>query len=401
MITSRSTNSPHAYSRAKFKVDNVKAKLLFSNPLLFVSIYSKYHIDEHLKATVASMNRRYEDDHDQFRTVNVLVSGTLQRHCYWALSENLTHKKLAKVLRGLPTGLSLVDLAVALAKKFLPLAKSVENKYITDNLETYFSSMPSSNVKFIPWEKMIPGIIHDKSHDYGDYDTYYASLKEKLATDPSFEEAFQKTSNRLLEAKKRLIMKQGQTMRSLSPAMAHLTDSDLWTLASICSRNFLMEEAPLLFARLGDMDFTSIIYPAALTEAFTVTKELFSYKCPPEWVVIDIQEVKKSDGYTNSTEAAKTIIPVLQRSLSLGSLTVQTRTNDTTIYRSFFSKSRSATTTAHEEKTNNPPTSRKPAQVGPYSPEKPSHYNGSPSSSLGGFTSDNNSSPSLSPKRCR
>jgi hypothetical protein len=149
--------------------------------------------------------------------------------------------------------------------------------------------------------------------------------------------------------------------------MSHLSDKDLWALARICCRNFLMEEAPLLFARLGDLNYTSIIYPASLTKAFKVTQEIFSYKPQPEWVVVHIEDVKRSDEYADSTEATKAP-PVLQRSLSLGSLTIETK--PTLFHRMFFSKSKSATpvktSNLHEEKSNNPPTPRKSVQVSPY-----------------------------------
>ena len=63
------------------------------------------------------MHKKSSQDPDQFKTLDVLVSGTLQRHNYWALSENLNNKKLSKVLRGLATGLPLEELAIELGPK--------------------------------------------------------------------------------------------------------------------------------------------------------------------------------------------------------------------------------------------------------------------------------------------
>jgi hypothetical protein len=369
MITSRNKSAPQETCRAQFRVDKKKAKQLFSTPLMFVSIYSKYHTDESLKASLALMHKKFSHDPDQFKTLDVLVSGTLQRHNYWALTENLTNKKISKVLKGLSIGLSLEELAIELAKKFLPLAKKAENNYITNNLETYFSNLPDSKVNLIPWERMVPGIIQDKdnANNYGEYDQYYTALKNKMATDKSVADAFQGTSDRLLQAKKTLIMAQGQRMRSLSPALSHLSNSDLETLASICSRNFLMEEAPLLFARLGDLNYSSIIYPAALTEAFKVTKELFSYKqSMPEWVVVHISGLKKSDEYADSDEAKVGPVPVLQRSLSLGSLTVQTRSSHSLLQKIFFLKPKEKKLIITEEKCTREPSPRNTAQVTPY-----------------------------------
>ena len=234
--------------------------------------------------------------------------------------------------------------------------------------------MPDSLVNLIPWQRMVPGIMHDKEKkaDYGDYDKYYAALKAKMtpdnnAFDQEFVDAFQKTSNRLLQAKKTLIMAQGKRMRSLSTAFSHLSDSDLSTLASICSRNFLMEEAPLLFARLGDLNYSSIIYPAELTEAFKVTRELFSKKSMPEWVVVHISGFKKSNEYADSDEAKAGPVPVLQRSLSLGSLTVQTRSSYSLLQKIFFLKPKDKKSNTTDEKNTSPQSPGTSAQVTSYS----------------------------------
>ena len=53
MVTSRKNSAPKEGCRAQFKIDKTKAKQLFSAPLMFVSIYSKYHTEESLKASLA------------------------------------------------------------------------------------------------------------------------------------------------------------------------------------------------------------------------------------------------------------------------------------------------------------------------------------------------------------
>lgn len=126
---------------------------------------------------------------------------------------------------------------------------------------------------------------------YGQYELYRQQLQEKYNQDPKFAAAFRKTSSRLVDSKKEVILAQGKRIRSASPKLSHFTDEQLHQLAIVCSLNYLLEECPVLFARLSDQKYTSILYPGALEVAFIEVQKFFSDK-PIFWLNVHHEEVK-------------------------------------------------------------------------------------------------------------
>ncbi len=268
-------------TRAHFKdFQPEKAAKLLKKAVLIVSVGINRHEGEYLKSTI-DLIREHQDMIQEF---DVLLGGSLHRWDYWNFCRDLNKNELKELLKDIPANLTVEELALTLAQTFYPLAKQAEQDYISTNAMTYLSNLPGKfHIKFIPWESMvsIPYGTMDKSDNAALHNlqqTYAAELRQQYSTDKKFADNFRKTRDRLLKSQAGTILVQGQRIKAANSNLSHFTDAQLNEVASICSLNYLFEEAPVLGPMMADNGYTASLYPGPAPEAIVAVREFYKSK---------------------------------------------------------------------------------------------------------------------------
>jgi hypothetical protein len=313
--------------RSTFRGLGENGEAILAKPLFLASVGGRYHEGESLDSIISLFIKKHSGRKSirGFNHVDVLVAGALQRYNPWNFSIKLNNNKLKKLFEQVPEHLDINGLATYIANVFYPFAKESEKNYIGTSALRFIKFLPRSFADFIAWERMIPipnselekaqeTVAAEAKHSYGNYDAYHKMVMQEYKTNPEFAEAFRKTSERLLEAKKQLIHQELLRIFNASDRLSHFTKGDIQPLARALSAKYLLEECPLLFAELVDKGYTSILYPGAPTEAFKVTQKLFEPAKQIKWVTIYPEPIPEKDDYGLSTELMDSPTSIRQHS---------------------------------------------------------------------------------------
>jgi hypothetical protein len=276
---------------------------LLINSYYLVSVGNERHESESLKAIIKLFNRRYLENNN-FNKIDILIAGTLQRHNFWNFSKNLSDRELANLLQGIPEHANLEEIAKILAEKFYAAAKHAEDDYIIQNKRHYAELHITP--RFITWrhggsnasclkdnpEKITTIILQNGTvveqkqyvtpDDLADdhYTRYHKRLADKYDEDEEFRKQFLHTIRKKLikkteDSAKEIELQTKRIATHISQLNA-LLQNDVFKLAEICSKNYLLEECPFFFPMLAEIyKYKVLIYPGTITEAFKATQTLF------------------------------------------------------------------------------------------------------------------------------
>jgi hypothetical protein len=297
--------------KAKFK--NLTDVSHLSEALFLVSIGNPKHEDSNLKAIISLLNLHHQKN-PNFKKIDVLIGGKLQRHNFWTFSNKLSDKKLKILLQDIPNDIDLETLAKILAKKFSAAARHAEIEYIKNNIHHYLLDLKNVQARIIDWDKELDTTTDVVTHvsQQEEYAQYYAAVLSNYERNPDFKKAIDETIEVHLRPRKILIANEAKRIVELLPQLEKFFLKPL-QLAKICSRNYLFEELPLLIP-LFSSRYKILMYPGVISAALLATKKLFASSI--SYVEIIHTQVEENDaGYSDEISQRRTIEPIIEKVL--------------------------------------------------------------------------------------
>lgn len=186
--------------------------------------------------------------------VFVLLAGLLKRWNYWEMVRELTDKELIEYLADIPAGIKEEELCVILAKKFLPLAKKLEQESIV-KLKRHLKKLNLDHIRVYTW---------DERHKFKNY---HAENKEPKPIEFNMED-FKTTKKEFLENKTSLLKKTQNRMINAQPNLKHINFNKL---DYYCCYHLQREE----FDYCNDISLVEMLYRG---QAPAILKPIFSDK---------------------------------------------------------------------------------------------------------------------------
>lgn len=252
---------------------------------LAISVGKEKHEGANFEATLALLNQ-YHARH-QF-DLTIIYGGSLQRHNFWQHLHKFTNDELAVLIEQLsPEAFTSIDnMAEELAERLKPQAVAEEKKYIA-RIQQSLAYLTVTNVTQTSWDDW----FQPQHPAYASYKTAYTRLIQLYNEKQEYREALSRTSETFLKKKGKAIEEIQTRMTAID---ARFKQFDFKLLAMTSSRNYLLEEMPLIMLE-WENHFSHIAYPSGIELAFKFlqdhAKEL-GYKGSLAWLEIDIQNVK-------------------------------------------------------------------------------------------------------------
>lgn len=269
---------------------------LMEKACFLASVGNPLYEDAKLKNAI-KLFKRVNETNKNFKRLDVLMAGTLQRHHFWNLSKKLSNEQLARLSSDISPEIDIEGLAATLAKKFYSVAKKVEDEYYYKSYSIFKYNLPNVFTHYIPWSELIPNLrnkdtdvkmeasqlikweeldsLESTSYDYA---FYYELLQICYKHNKEFRETIDTATDVYYKKNKAIIEGQAKRIIALNPSLAKFFQSpNDKELAKICCRNYILEECPLLFPVLS-YKYLSLLSSEKNTEPFKATQELCSSK---------------------------------------------------------------------------------------------------------------------------
>lgn len=257
---------------------------------LAISVGKEKHEGANFDATLVLLNKHYARARQKFE-LTIILGGSLQRHNFWHHLAKFSDKQLAEFIQQVrpEAFISIEEMAIEFAALLKKAAIDEQKEYVK-RIESSLAYLTVPEFKITDWDDW----FKPNHPAYARYTQAHAILKTLHERDPKYQQAIQKTTDNFLRKKYSGIERLQLRMSAIDNRFEEI---DFRTLAHVSSRNYLIEEMPLIMLE-WEKYFSHIAYPNSLEYAFKFLQDNakdfgdLNYQGSLAWLEIDIQNVK-------------------------------------------------------------------------------------------------------------